>query len=37
MVTIMVTDVDEFPEFTEGDTEVDYEENDSSDTVTCVP
>ena len=36
-VTIMVTDVDETPMFTAGDTEVDHEEIDSSDTVTYVP
>ena len=36
-VTIMVTDVDETPTFTPGDTEVDHDENDSSDTVTYVP
>ena len=36
-VTIMVTDVDETPMFTAGATEVDHDENDSSDTVDYVP
>ena len=36
-VTIMVTDVDETPMFTPGDTEVDHDENDSSNPVTYVP
>ena len=35
-VTIMVTDVDEFPAFTEGDTEVDYEEK-GTDAVDTYP
>ena len=36
-VTIMVTDVDETPTITAGDTAVDHAENDSSGTVTYVP
>ena len=33
-VTIMVTDIDEFPEFMAGDTQVDHAENDSSGVAT---